>query len=83
MTEKLLTGTKKNQYKFKMNMQMSYGFLLDLMNVLAQGHNAVTPVMLEPAALRSRVKHSTTERLRSLIYGVQIYGTFEIACSVQ
>ena len=31
---------------------------------LAQGHNAVTPVRLEPAALRSRVKHSTTEPLR-------------------
>ena len=28
---------------------------------LAQGHNAVTPVRLEPAALRFRVKHSTTE----------------------
>ena len=28
-------------------------------------HNAVTPVRLEPAALRSRVKHSTTEPLRS------------------
>ena len=33
---------------------------------LAQGHNAMTPVMLEPAALRSRFKHSTTEQLRSL-----------------
>ena len=33
---------------------------------LAQGHNAVTPVRLEPAAPRSRVKHSTTEPLRSL-----------------
>ena len=28
---------------------------------IAQGHNAVTPVRLEPAAPRSRVKHSTTE----------------------
>ena len=35
-------------------------------NVLAQGHKAVTLVRLEPAALRSRVKHSTTEPLRSL-----------------
>ena len=35
-------------------------------NVLAQGHNAMTPVRLEPAALRSQVKHSTTEPLRSL-----------------
>ena len=34
---------------------------------LAQGHNAVTTVMLEPATPRSLVKHSTTEPLRSLI----------------
>ena len=27
----------------------------------------MTPVRLEPAALRSRVKHSTTEPLRSLL----------------
>ena len=33
---------------------------------LAQGQNAVTPVRLEPAAPQSRVKHSTTEPLRSL-----------------
>ena len=26
----------------------------------AQGHNAVTPVRLQPAAPRSQVKHSTT-----------------------
>ena len=32
---------------------------------LAQGHNAVTLVRLEPAASRSLVKHSTTEPLRS------------------
>ena len=30
---------------------------------LAKGHIAVKPVMLEPAAPRSRVKHSTTEPL--------------------
>ena len=35
---------------------------------LAQGHKAVTPMMLEPAARRSRVKHSTTEPLRSSTY---------------
>ena len=29
--------------------------------VLLKDHNAVTPVRLEPEALRSRVKHSTTE----------------------
>ena len=34
--------------------------------VLLKDHNAVTPVRLEPAAFRSRVKHSTTETLRSL-----------------
>ena len=34
--------------------------------VLLKDHNAVTPVRLEPAASSSRVKHSTTEPLRSL-----------------
>ena len=34
--------------------------------VLLKDHNAVTQVRLEPAALWSRVKHSTTESLRSL-----------------
>ena len=34
---------------------------------LAQGHNAVTPVRLEPTTPRPRVKHSTTEPLRSLL----------------
>ena len=33
---------------------------------LAQRHNAATPVRLEPAALRFRDKHSTTEQLCSL-----------------
>ena len=33
---------------------------------LAQGHNAMMLVRLEPAAPQSRVKHSTTEPLRSL-----------------
>ena len=37
---------------------------------LAQGHKAVTPVRLEPAASWSRVKHSTTEPLRSLLFPV-------------
>ena len=32
-------------------------------NVLAQGHNTVTSVRLEPDAPRSRVGHSTTEPL--------------------
>ena len=32
---------------------------------LAQVHNPVKPVRLEPAATQSRVKHSTTEPLRS------------------
>ena len=38
----------------------------DLM-FLAQGHNAVALVRLEPTALRSRVKHSTTKPLLSLL----------------
>ena len=40
------------------------GTKLGLMR-LAQGHNAMTPVRLEAAATRYRVKHSTTEPLRS------------------
>ena len=32
-------------------------------NVLAQGHNAVMPVRLEPTAPQSGVKHTTTETL--------------------
>ena len=35
--------------------------------VLLEDHNAVTPVRLELVAPRSRVKHSTTEPLCSLI----------------
>ena len=34
---------------------------------LAQGHNTVTPVRLEPATSRSQDKHSATEPLLSLI----------------
>ena len=34
---------------------------------MLKDHNAVTPVRLKPAASRSRVKHSTTEPLRSQI----------------
>ena len=40
------------------------GTKLGLMR-LAQGHNAMAPVRLEAAATRYRVKHSTTEPLRS------------------
>ena len=40
------------------------------MNVLAQGHNIVMPVRLEPAAPRFRVKHSTTEPLCSLVSNI-------------
>ena len=36
-------------------------------NVLAQGHNTVTPVRVKPAAHWSRVKHSTTEPLHSCV----------------
>ena len=34
---------------------------------LAQGHNAVMPVSLEPTAPRSQVEHSTTEPLHQQI----------------
>ena len=43
---------------------------LELM-CLAQGHYAVTPVRLEPAASGSQVKHSSTEPLRSLHQSVK------------
>ena len=46
---------------------------------LAQGHNAVTPVRLESAAPRSRVKHSTTEPLSSI--SVYLGLNFTIFCS--
>ena len=41
---------------------------------LTQGHKAVTPVRLEPATPRSRVKHSNTEPLCSL--GYKLSGDF-------
>ena len=49
--------------------------------VLLKDHNAVTPVRLEPAALRSRVKHSTTEPLRSLAMDERQYnlGKFKVS----
>ena len=47
-----LPGFTLNQYKARIN-------------VLAQGHNTMTPVRLQPAAPRSCVKHSITEPLRS------------------
>ena len=40
---------------------------------LAQGHKAVTPVRLAPAAPRSRVKHFTTEPLRAQLYHICVY----------
>ena len=39
----------------------------------AQGHNAIPPVRLESATPPSRVKHSTTKPLRSLINGLTIF----------
>ena len=42
-------------------------YILGLM-CLAQGHNAVMPMRLEPAALLVGVKHSTTEPMGSLYY---------------
>ena len=49
---------------------------------LAQGHNAVTPVRLEPAALRSRVKHSTTEPLRSLSWHMPQQNSISSAAAI-
>ena len=40
---------------------------------LAQGHNAVTTVKLEPAIPRSRYKHSTTKPLRLQMPTVGLY----------
>ena len=40
--------------------------------VLLKDHNAVTRVRLEPAASRSRVKHSTTEQLNCAPIGLSI-----------
>ena len=49
---------------------------------LAQGHNAVTSVRLEPATPQSRVKHSTTEPLRSppliLFYHLMLHIMVEV-----
>ena len=45
---------------------------------LAQGHNVVTPLRLEPTAIRSRVKHSTTEPLRSHMLKLMDKKTFQI-----
>ena len=45
--------------------------MLELMR-LAQGHNAVKPVSLEPEAPQAQVKHSTTEQLRSLSLSISI-----------
>ena len=46
---------------------------------LAQGHNAVTPVRLKPAAFWSRVKHYTTALPYDLI-GMSLRSTFWAVC---
>ena len=48
---------------------------------LAQGHNTVTLMRLEPAAPRSRVKHSTTELLCSLVVLFVGMDRVEVTCS--
>ena len=45
---------------------------------LAQGHNTVTLVRLEPGAPQSRVKHSTTEPLLFPI--MLLYTAVKLAC---
>ena len=58
-----------------MSHQQSFSYVgkglpgLDKLGLMCQGHKTVTPVRLEPAASRSRVKHSTTEPQRSLVPG--------------
>ena len=51
---------------------------------MLKDHNSVTPVRLEPAAPRSRVKHSTTEPLLSLLTTMQtaMYGPYIGSCVV-
>ena len=48
---------------------------------ISQGHNAVTPVRLEPATFRSQNKHSTTEPMRSLLNWLQSLKQFFINVS--
>ena len=43
---------------------------------LAKGHNAVTQVRLKPVAPRSRVKHSPTEPLHSLVCALNSHGNY-------
>ena len=45
--------------------------------VLLKDHNAVTPARLEPAASRSRVKHSLRSLFQVIIYIVYIYISLE------
>ena len=42
-------------------------------------HNPVTPVRLESVAPRSRVKHSTTEPLRSQVHQVMLYIKYQFS----
>ena len=48
---------------------------------LDQGQNAVTLVGLEPTAIWSGIKHSTTEPLLSPIVGIGVCGGF-YACKI-
>ena len=52
-------------------------------NVLAQGHNAVTPVRLEPMAPQSWAKHSNTEPLCYLCYTCYISNIVKMTWNVQ
>ena len=51
----------------------------------AQDYNAVTPVRLEPGALRSRIKHSTTEPLRSHgpVYFIKYFVCFKFLFTIR
>ena len=49
---------------------------------LAQGHNAVTLLRLEPTTPQSQVKHSITEPLRSHMIYVMLVLTWELSDKV-
>ena len=49
---------------------------------LAQRHNAVTVVRLEPVAPRSRLKHSTTEPRENALKTLEPHGMFCIPMHV-
>ena len=54
----------QQSFRYKMRVYLRWTSAKLGLTCLAQGHNAVTPVSLEPAPPQSRVKHSTTANYR-------------------